>query len=107
MPESHSSELYQVLSPEGPLGVPAMPAAPRPETLAGKKIAFVWDYAFRGDEMFPVIEDRLREQFDGVTFVGPDAFGSIFGGDEEAVLDALPEKLRDLGVDAVVCGVGC
>lgn len=107
MPESHSSELYHVLSPEGPLGVTPLPAAPRPGTLTGKKIAFVWDYAFRGDEMFPVIEDGLRETFGAVDFVGPDAFGTIFGGDEEAVLDALPEKLKDLGVDAVVCGVGC
>ena len=74
MPESHLSELYHVLSPEGPLGVTPLPAAPRLDTLTGKKIAFVWDYAFRGDEMFPVIEDGLRETFGAVDFVGPGCF---------------------------------
>lgn len=96
-----------VLSPEGPMGVPVMPAAPRPDTLDGKTVAFVWDFVFRGNEMFPVIEASLREQFKDMRFVGPDTFGSTFGGDEEAVLAALPAMLEDLRVDAVVSGVGC
>lgn len=98
---------FEVLSPGGPLGVDVSPAAPRLDTLVGKKIAFVWDYVFRGDDMFPVIEQTLRQKFDGMTFVAHDAIGSIFGGDEEAVLEELPAKLQALGVDGAVCGVGC
>lgn len=102
-----SDHTFEVLSPGGPLGVDISPAAPRLDTLDGKKIAFVWDYVFRGDDMFPVIEQALQQKFDGMTFVAHDAIGSIFGGDEEAVLDELPAKLRALGVDGAVCGVGC
>lgn len=89
------------------MGVPVSPAASRPDTLDGKTVAFVWDYVFRGDELFPVIEAALRTQFTDMQFVGPDAFGSTFGGDEEAALAALPAMLKDLQVDAVVSGVGC
>lgn len=83
------------------------PAAPRLDGLDGKTIAFVWDYVFRGDDMFPVIERRLLEMYDEVRFVSYDAFGSIFGGDEEAVLADLPAKLKALDVDGAICGVGC
>lgn len=100
-------EDFDVLSPGGPFGVQVSPAAPRLDRLDGKKIAFVWDYVFRGDEMFPVIERGLLETFEDISFVPYDAFGSIFGGDEEAVLEDLPEKLHTLGVDAAICGVGC
>ena len=100
-------EDFEVLSPSGPFGVRITPAAPRLDALDGKKIAFVWDYVFRGDDMFPVIEQSLLEKFDGMSFVSYDAFGSIFGGDEEAVLEELPEKLRALGIDGAICGVGC
>lgn len=96
-----------VYSPEGPMGVPVTPAATRPPSLSGKTVAFVWDYVFRGDEMFPVIGRALRDRFRDVRFVGPDTFGSIFGGDEEAVLEALPSALKDHRVDAVIAGVGC
>lgn len=102
-----SCELFEVLSPTGPVGVEISPLAPRLTTLDGKTIAFIWDFVFRGDEMFPIIERSLRQRFDGISFVSHDAFGSIFGGDEEAVLEALPGKLRTLGVDAAICGVGC
>jgi hypothetical protein len=39
--------------------------------------------------------------------VGWDVFGSIFGGDESRTITALPGRLRDLRVDAVVSAVGC
>jgi len=100
-------EEFEVLSPTGPVGVQISPSAPRPDTLDGKKIAFVWDYVFRGDEMFPVIEQSLRQRFDGISFVSHQTFGSIFGGDEEAVLEELTNKLRTMGIDGAICGVGC
>ena len=100
-------ETFDVLSPGGPFGVDISPAAPRLDGLDGKTIAFVWDYVFRGDDMFPAIEQALQQRFAGMTFVPYDAFGSIFGGDEEAVLEALPDKLRALRVDGAICGVGC
>ncbi len=98
---------FAVLSPSGPMGVPQAPAAPRPESMEGRKIALVWNHVFRGDEIFPVVEDALRERFGGVEFVGYDTFGSIMGGGEEEVLEALPGKLAALSVDGVLTGIGC
>jgi len=96
-----------ILSPTGPVGVAMAPPAPRPATLAGKRIAFLWDNVFRGDEMFPVLQQEIAARFEGAEFVGYDAFGSTFGGEEEAVLAALPDRLREHQVDAVISGVGC
>ena len=49
----------------------------------------------------------LSERFDDLDFVNYDAFGPIFGGEEHAVVAALPKRLKQLGVDAVVSGIGC
>ncbi len=96
-----------VLSPSGPMGVAVSNPAPRPDSLSGKRVAFLWDSMFRGDEMFPVLQAAISDRFEDVSFVEHGAFGSTFGGDEEAVLAALPDRLRELNVDAVVSGVGC
>ena len=46
---------------------------------------------------FPSSRGGVEAEFEGVEFVGFDAFGSTFGGDEHAVVEALPSRLRDLG----------
>ena len=81
--------------------------AKRLDSLEGKTIAHVWDYLFRGDEIFPVLEEGLRARFPGVTFVGYEEFGSTHGGEEHEVLATMPAKLQSLGVDAVISGMGC
>ena len=107
MSDPTSSEEFAVLWPGGPLAVPPVPSAPRPARLDGKTVAFLWDDMFRGDEIFPIIAAAIAESANDVRFVGHEAFGSTFGGDEHAVLAALPDRLRAHNVDAVVSGVGC
>ena len=85
----------------------ARPVAPRLDTLAGKTIAQLWDDLFRGDEIFPVLEAALGERFPGVKFVGYRTFGSTHGAEEHEVLAGLPERMRELGVDAVISGMAC
>ena len=36
-----------------------------------------------------------------------DTFGSTHGEDEHAILAGLPDRLRELKVDAVISGMGC
>ena len=36
-----------------------------------------------------------------------DVFGNTHGPDESTIIEALPRRLRDRGVDAVVSGMGC
>jgi len=77
------------------------------DTLASKRVAFLWDYLFRGDELFPVLAEQLEARFDGVEIVDFTEFGNLHGADERARIGRLPDDLRTRGVDAVVSGMGC
>ena len=83
-----------------------VPAAPRSD-LTGKRIGFLWDYVFRGEEIFPILEKSISKRYKNVEFVSYENFGSTFGGDEHAALNALPRLLKKLEIDAVISGIGC
>ena len=100
-------ESHAVYWPRGRKTVSVQPLAARLDTLDGKTVAFLWDYLFRGDEIFPLLEKKLRERFSNVTFVGYDEFGSTHGDEERAILEGLPSRLKALQVDAVISGMGC
>jgi hypothetical protein len=72
--------------------------------LNGKTICELWDWLFRGSEMFPLIRAGLQARFPGARFVGYDAFGSTHRGGE--VLTELPGFLREQGADLVISGIG-
>lgn len=101
------SPTYDVVWPRSPRGVQRRRRADRLETLVGKRIAFLWDHLFRGDELFPVLADELRARFEGVEIVGHEEFGNLHGADERERVGRLPDDLRTRGVDAVVSGMGC
>lgn len=98
---------YQVVWPRSPRTAEVAELAPRLPSLEGRTVAFLWDYLFRGDEIFPVLERELTARFPGVRFVGFDEFGTTHGAGEHEVLAGLGARLRELGVDAVVSGMGC
>lgn len=102
-----AEDFHRVVWPRGRRLVERASLAPRLPTLDGKTIAFLWDRVFRGDEIFPVVERELGQRFPRARFVPWDAFGSIYGGEERATIAALPARLRELGVGAVVSAVGC
>ena len=81
--------------------------APRLDTLEGKTVAQLWDELFKGDVVFEHLEEGLKKRYPGINFVSWREFGSTHGGNEKAALAALPQKLRDLGVDAVMSGMAC
>jgi len=98
---------YEVLWPRSPRQVGLKPLARRLDTLNGKTIAQLWDYVFRGDEVFALLEEGLKKRFPDVRFVSYKEFGSTHGSDEREALAALPRKFKELGVDAVISGMGC
>jgi len=100
-------ETYRVVWPRGAKTVQATDVAPRLSTLDGKTIGQLWDDLFRGDEIFPILEEELARRFPGVRFVRYDTFGSTHGRDEQRVLAELPGKLKALQVDAVISGMAC
>ena len=98
---------YEVVWPRGRKAVESVSFARRLETLEGKTVAFLWDWLFRGDEIFPVIEKELVGRYPGIKFVGHEVFGSTHGGEEAPNMAALPERLEKNKVDAVISGIGC
>ncbi len=98
---------FDVLWPRSPRGIQRHRLADRLETLARKKIAFLWDYLFRGDELFPVLERQLMARFEDIEILDYHQFGNIHGADEIEMIGRLPDSLRSRGVDAVVSGMGC
>src|SRR5581483_4384726 len=47
---------YEALWPRSPRQIKRKPLAKRLDTLQGKTIAQLWDYVFRGDEVFAFLE---------------------------------------------------
>ncbi len=98
---------YTVYWPRSPRQVQIKPLAPRLDTLAGKTIGLLWDYVFRGDEVFATMQEALAAKYPGIRFINWREFGNTHGSDEHQVLAALPERLKELRVDAVLSGMGC
>jgi hypothetical protein len=96
---------FSVVWPLAPVDRRELVAVDRPGTLEGKRVAFLWDYIFRGDKMFDVIELELRSQFPSIEIIGFDEFGDIQSHDEHILRD-LPDRLRKHRVDAAIVGVG-
>ena len=98
---------FEALWPRSPRQAKVKALAGRLGGIEGKKIAWAWDYMFRGDEVFATLEEGLRARFPSVTFIDWREFGNTHGADERAVVAALGAKLEALGADAVVSGMGC
>lgn len=96
---------YEVVWPKSPLATARRPIAPRLTAgVRGRRIGFLWDFMFRGEELFPVLADELRAR--GAEVVGYDVFGNTHGPDEAQVVGEIPSVIAARGVDAVVSGVG-
>ena len=98
---------YDVVWPRSPQGVQRRRKAERLETLGGARVAFLWDYLFRGDELFPVLERELTARFPDTEIVGYEEFGNLHGTDEKERVGRLGDELHRRHVDAVVSGMGC
>ena len=107
MSATDGREMYRVLWPRGRRTAEVVDLAARLDTLAGKTVGQLWDDLFRGDEIFPLLEEELARRYPDVRFVRYDAFGSTHGGDEHKVVAELPDRLRELEVDAVISGMAC
>lgn len=95
---------YDVVWPKAPLATARRPLAPRIDGVAGRRIGFMWEYLFRGDELFPVLAQELQAR--GAEVVGYEAFGNVHGPDEAQLVGEIPSVIAARGIDAVVCGVG-
>ena len=102
-----AENLYEVVWPCGERRQKIQPLAKRLDTLNGKTIAQLWDYLFMGDEVFATLEDELRKEYPGVKFVSWREFGNTHTVNERELLASLPQRFKDLGVDAAISAMAC
>lgn len=101
-------EKYAVVSPAAVQAIQEKNVAASLPDLNGKIIGELWNHGFRGDETFPLIEELIRKKFPGVRFVSYENFGNFHDPSrEEAMMGALPAKLKKFKCDAVIVGNGC
>ncbi len=105
--QTFAAETYKVVWPSGRQVHDGHQLAKRLDDLNGKTVAQLWDWVFKGDKMFDIWERELAAKYPDIKFISWREFGEIHGANEHAVLEALPAKLKEHDVDAVIVGVGC
>lgn len=100
-------EVLEVAWPLGPSAVQIIPLAKRLDTLNGKTICEMWDWVYRGNEIYPAVEKELERRYPGVKFVNYNNFGNPHSAQEAKVLQDLPDQAKEHGCDAFIVGVGC
>ncbi len=98
--------VYDVVWPLAPSAAPSGVLAARSPELDGKTVGELWDYLFKGEEIFPLIRRALAARYPSIRFVEYERLGSTHGRDEAELARTLPEQLRKHGCDAVISAVG-
>ena len=101
------SGIYDVVWPCGERQEKMRPLAKRLDTLNGKTVAQLWDYLFFGDDVYAGLEEDLRAQYPDVKFVSWREFGSTHAVNEKELLASLPQRFKDMGVDAAISSLAC
>ncbi len=102
----------KVVSPAGEsVREPQTSLAPRLNTLEGKTVGEIWNGGFRGDIVFPTIEEMLRNRYPGIKIIPFTEFPLVrigsFGPETKAeILEAVRVALLEKNCDAVITGMG-
>lgn len=97
---------YEVVWPLGKSVYEVMHLSGRTPDLEGKTVCELWDWVFRGNEIFPILRELLSQRYPGIKFVDYDVLGNMHGRNEREVVAALPGLLHVHKCDAVISGVG-
>ncbi len=103
---STSEAQFEVLWPLARKAKGAQSTARALGDLSGKTIAELWDYMFHGEAIYRMIRERLSARYPGIKFIGYDEFGNTHGPRQREIIAGLADKLRALGCDAVISGIG-
>ena len=89
-----NSNAYEVVWPRGKRVKTGARLAKRLDTLEGKVVCELWDWIFRGNQIFAVIEQELAKRYPGVNSQARGSSAQPTGGMKKEVIAALPEKLK-------------
>jgi hypothetical protein len=98
--------LFDVVWPLGKSASSPVDPAPPLADLNGKSICELWDFRFKGDQMYTILNEELRKRFPNVRIVECMAMGNTDGNNEREYVANLPALLREHGCDAVISSVG-
>ena len=99
-------ETFAAYWPRSPRRTQLKPLAPRLDTLRGKTVVQLWDYVYRGDEVFALLEEGLKQRYPDINWVSWKEFGATHGNEERDVLASIPTRFKELGADAAISGMG-
>ena len=103
---SASEPVYEVVWPLGRSAYATRAPQARIADLSGKTVGELWDYLFRGEEIFPLVREELKARFPGIKFVAYDVFGNVHGPQQRALVADVPRLLKQHGCDAVISAIG-
>jgi hypothetical protein len=96
-----------------PLGLPVTQnkgIAPRLDTLEGKTVGEVYNHHFKGDQMFALYRQLLRQRYPGVRVVPYSELpASYVGGDsatQRRIAQEVAVQAKEKGIDALIAGNG-
>ena len=101
-----SEPVYEVVWPLGRSAYATRAPHARVADLSGKTVGELWDYLFRGEEIFPLVREELKARFPGIKFVTYEVFGNVHGPQQRELVAAVPQLLKQHGCDAVISAIG-
>ena len=101
-----SEPVYEVVWPLGRSAYATRAPNARIADLSGKTVGELWDYLFRGEDIFPLLRELLKARFPGIKFVTYEVFGNVHGPQQRELVAAAPGLLKRHGCDAVISALG-
>lgn len=102
--------MSKIVSPLGEPTVEVGAASPRLPDLAGKTICEVWNGAYKGEIMFPILRELLQKRFPGIKIVPytefPRQYTHLSTRELHERVDATVSAAREKGCDAMIIGNG-
>jgi hypothetical protein len=99
-----------VISPLGLPGTQNQTIASRLDSLAGKTIGEVYNHHFKGDQMFVLYRQLLKQRYPGVRIVPYTELPASFVGGDTAyhrrVAQEVAARAKEKGCDALITGNG-
>ena len=109
-PPPPGEPVYKVVSPLGESTAKTTAMAPRLDTLDGKTVCLVWNYAFKADVTLPAIAEALKKQYPGIKIVPYTAMPMAplpeAPGTPKRESEALQAAYKAKGAQAVIAGNG-
>ena len=106
MSATSKEPVYEVVWPLGGKAYEDSAPQARVADLSGKVVGELWDYLFRGEDIFPILREELQARYPGIRFVTYDVFGNVHGPQQRELVARVPELLKEYEVDCVISAIG-